>query len=218
MSQSAMSVLERMPPAEEVTVACFWGDLPEKAAGLLGYYALQKRKKFLSTREVLDKAGTRPFTKESVEKYKQEITKQANPRFLFLHSVARVAFHISMFGILVCFGPALLGWFISSKIGLASIGGLVGFIVIMSLLEGLATKYPGSWKVTPLKGYAEPVPEFVLLQAVKLKEVLPDVEFFVHQFVQNKKVLDPFLVVRHGDEEHFIAVWDEPKFEAEQKV
>lgn len=218
MSQSELSVLQRISLSEISNIASFWGDLPEKAADLLGYDALQKRKKSLTTREVLNNAETRPFTKESVEKYKREITEQANPRFLLLHNVARVMFNVGMFGIILCFGPALLGWFISWKIGLAFVGGLVAFAAITTSLEGRATKYPGSWKVTPLKGYAEPVPEFVLHQAIKLKEGLPDAEFFVHQFVQNEKVLDPFLVVRHGDEEHFIAVWNEPKFEAEQKV
>lgn len=218
MSQSTLAVLERMPPAEKVTVASFWGDLPERATDLLGYDALKKQEESLTMWEVLDKAGARPFTMESVEKYKQEITKQANPRFLFLHSVARVAFSVGLFGFMVCLGPALLGWFISWKIGLAFVGCSFAFSVIAGLLEGRATKYPGSWEVTPLKGYAEPVPEFVLQQAIKIKEGLPDAEFSVHQFVQNEEVLDPFLVVHHGDEEYFVAVWDEPKFEAEQKV
>lgn len=169
-------------------------------------------------RETLDEAEARPFTKGSIEKYKQEVTKNANPRFLFWHSVARLAFGISMFGVLVCLGPALLGWFVSWKIGLSFVGGVVVLVGTIILLEGKNTKYPGSWKVVPLKGYAEPVPEFVLHQAIKIKEGLPKAEFFVHQFVQNEKVLDPFLVVRHEDEEHFIAVWDEPKFEAEQKI
>ena len=218
MSQSALAVLERIPPLKEVTVARFWGNLPEKAAGLLGYEALQNCKKSLTLREMLDKAGTRPFTYESVEKYKQEITKNANPRFLFLHGVARVAFNVCIFGAFICSGPALLGWFVSWKIGLAFFGGLFAFLGIGISLEGRATKYPGSWKITSLKGYGEAVPEFVLYQAIELKEGLPDAEFFVYQFVQNEKVLDPFLVICQGNEKHFIAVWDEPKFEAEQKV
>ena len=29
-----------------------------------------------------------------------------------------------------------------------------------------------------------------------------------------RRSLDPFLVVRHGDERYYVEVWDEPKFEA----
>jgi hypothetical protein len=114
----------------------------------------------------------------------------------------------------LCFGPALLGWLVSWTIGLAFAGGLVACGAITISSASLATRDPGSWNVTSLIGYAGPVPQSVLHQALRIKERLPEAEFFVHQFVQKKKVLDPFLVVRYGGHEHFIAVWDEPGFGA----
>jgi hypothetical protein len=217
MSQSALAILERAPQIEETTMPSFLGDLPHKAADLLGYDLLWKRMESQALKKALAETNTRPFTKESVEKYKEEITKNAN-RYLFLDRVAHVALNASMLLISFCSGPAILGWFVSWKIGLTFLCGLVVSLVINIRLEGYTVKQPGSWQVTPLKGYAEPVPEFVLHQAVELKEALPEAGFFVHQFVQNGLVLDPFLVISHGNESCFIAVWDEPKFEAKQKV
>lgn len=66
------------------------------------------------------------------------------------------------------------------------------------------------WRQTELKKYGEPIPEFVLRKAVQLKETLPEVELFIEQLEEQK---DPFLFVKLGEEEFYIEVWDEPRFE-----
>ncbi len=84
-----------------------------------------------------------------------------------------------------------------------------------------------TWRVTPLKEYTEPVPEFVLQKAVEIKRELPEAMFYVEQLAE-----DPFLLVtlhaladfvshertlaRELDPETaaYIEVWSEPKFEA----
>jgi hypothetical protein len=84
-----------------------------------------------------------------------------------------------------------------------------------------------TWRLTTLKEYKKPVPEFVLQKAVEIKKLLPEAEFYVEELA-----VDPFLIVsltplsdfvlgvqtlnRSMDEEMsaYVEVWSEPKFEA----
>jgi hypothetical protein len=84
-----------------------------------------------------------------------------------------------------------------------------------------------TWRLTPLKNYAQPVPEFVLAKAVSIKRELPEAEFIIEQLA-----VDPFLIVslvplqdftsgaftlqRMLDPERaaYVEAWAEPKFEA----
>ena len=81
-----------------------------------------------------------------------------------------------------------------------------------------------TWRIKPLRGYGQPVPEHVLAKAVEIKRVLPEAEFYVDQLA-----VDPFLIVSLVKIEDFrtnqptrgldpetaayVEVWDEPKFE-----
>lgn len=81
-----------------------------------------------------------------------------------------------------------------------------------------------TWRITSLKAYTQPVPEYVLRKACQIKRTLPDAEFYVDQLA-----VDPFLIVslvplkdfmtnqatRALDPEQaaYVEVWDEPKFE-----
>lgn len=83
-----------------------------------------------------------------------------------------------------------------------------------------------TWRLTPLKHYTQPVPEFVLQKAVEIKRELPEAEFYIDQLA-----VDPFLLVslqsipdynrntpsRKLDPETaaYVEVWAEPRFEAE---
>ena len=116
---------------------------------------------------------------------------------------------------LICFGPALLGWFVSWKVGLASVFGLIAGFAMVGAANGTTIKEEASWNVTPLVGYRSPVPKQVLQTAVRLKKKLPGVQLTVHELVQSERVLDPFLAARLGETTYFIAVWDEPKFDAQ---
>lgn len=74
------------------------------------------------------------------------------------------------------------------------------------------------WTRHPISGYSKPIPEFVLNKAVQIKEKLPDVQFLIDELgtVRRLKKIqppDPFLVAVLGNEEYYIEVWDEPKFE-----
>lgn len=216
----ALKILKREPPMEKIATVHFrtYGDLPQKASEILGYNAFQKEKESCELKKVLDELEIRPFTPESVNQYKQQLLKEINSRILWFHLLLRVISIISLVSFFFCFGPAILGWFISWKVGLFFVAALVVFFAGFGSLDGFVTKGPGSWKVAPLNGYTKPVPRLILLSAVEIKKQLPMTELFVHEFIQQEKVLCPFLVVRYDDEEHFIDVWDEPSFQASQKI
>lgn len=67
------------------------------------------------------------------------------------------------------------------------------------------------WQHTKLAEYARPVPEFVLEKAVRIKEALPQVEFYIQHLSDPKS--DPFLIAAIGKEIYYIEAWDEPRFE-----
>lgn len=56
------------------------------------------------------------------------------------------------------------------------------------------------------------VPAKALEDAVRIKNALPTAEFHVHEL--KARVFDPFLSVSHGGKTYYIAVWDEPDFDA----
>jgi hypothetical protein len=84
-----------------------------------------------------------------------------------------------------------------------------------------------TWRITPLKDYRQPVPEFALQKAIEIKRELPEAMFYVEQLA-----IDPFLIVtltplqdfmtfsrtltRELDPETaaYVEAWSEPKFEA----
>ena len=81
-----------------------------------------------------------------------------------------------------------------------------------------------TWRLTLLRSYHQPVPEFVLQKAVEIKRELPEAKFYIDQLA-----VDPFLIVslrsledyRHNcsrdldaDTAAYIECWAEPKFEA----
>lgn len=85
--------------------------------------------------------------------------------------------------------------------------------VIHERLRDWATGYfhEADWTKTALTSYKRPVPEFALDMAVRIKEQLPEVTFYIQHL--NDPKADPFLVAAYGDEIYYVCAWDEPKFE-----
>lgn len=69
-----------------------------------------------------------------------------------------------------------------------------------------------SWGHTPLTEYEQPIPEFVLDKALRIKERLPEVTFHIQHL--NEPKADPFLIGHLGKEIYYIEAWDEPRFES----
>ena len=101
------------------------------------------------------------------------------------------------------------GWLISWQLGVAS---LTSILLLLAkgceLSDRLAALSP-TWERVPLAGYQEDVPLHVLERAVAIKKQLPSAEFYVEQ-----RAKDPFLIVKCDEEEYYVEVWQEPRFEA----
>lgn len=70
-----------------------------------------------------------------------------------------------------------------------------------------------SWKRIALGKCKEEVPLFALRKAVQVKKACPEVILEVDELIEEKKLIDPFLVARLDDETFYLEVWKEPKFE-----
>ena len=70
------------------------------------------------------------------------------------------------------------------------------------------TSNPG-WERKDLKKYTRPVPDFAIERALQIKELCPDVEFYVEELVDQ---VDPFLIAHIGREGYYIACWEEAEF------
>lgn len=70
-----------------------------------------------------------------------------------------------------------------------------------------------TWAHSELSTYKQPIPEFVIRKAIQIKDVLPEVMFYVHHLTEPKA--DPFLVACLGGEIYYLEAWDEPRFESQ---
>jgi hypothetical protein len=72
---------------------------------------------------------------------------------------------------------------------------------------------PACWQRTKLNEYSQPIPEFALDKAIKIKEKFPEVDFYIQHL--NDPKADPFLIATYDREVYYIEAWAEPGFEAQ---
>lgn len=72
------------------------------------------------------------------------------------------------------------------------------------------------WVRIPVRSYNEEIPLFVISKMRQIHKLCPSTEFYVEKLEAGIYLPDPFLVVRNpvGDQEFYIEVWDEARFEA----
>jgi len=70
-----------------------------------------------------------------------------------------------------------------------------------------------SWRRVAFAKCKEEVPLFALRKAVQVKKACPEAILEVDELIEEKKLIDPFLVARLDDETYYLEVWKEPKFE-----
>lgn len=206
MSQQPAVLLEYMPRADKNVSAENPGDSPIHSANLP-----QSGGDTLAS--VLEYCEIRAFTPESVKAYKEQAARKANA-WLWVHRCTAAIFYSTwlVFGVCVCMiagsGSEDLLW--ASPYWRGLIYSAVVFIAV--LIAAPVIKGRARWKIVPMWEYTGPIPEFARCYVREIRERLPEATFSVHQLVQRKRVLDPFLVASHNSEENFIAVWDEPEF------
>ncbi len=193
-------------------------ELAEEAARLLGYSRLKRtvaaENEIRELSQVLEELDIRPFSRDSVRRYKAEVPDAAElkdvPEFFKRHRklACLLLWLIALWAILSAIGIAV-GWFLSWKLGVASVLSiLVIFTKGCKFDDRLAALFQ-KWERLPLAEYQEEVPLYVLQKAVEIKRRLPAAEFYIEQRAE-----DPFLIVTCGEREEYIEAWREPRFEA----
>ncbi|QDU77761.1 hypothetical protein Pan97_48400 [Bremerella volcania] len=201
-------------------------ELAEEASELLGYTLLAKKKREARRQRTLEQTlaeyDIRPFTPESVRKYKQAC--EVNPsRFwpTIVESVIGLSFTLAM-GALggLFFSALLMNTMLSFYCALTVIGGvLVGIVFGCCSGAGIVQR---KWRLRELASYTEPIPEYALQTALDIKKKHSGVSFYVDVLEENHIVVDPFLVMRvqSGNviQDCYIEVWNESAFCGEREA
>lgn len=168
--------------------------------------------------EVLSGLNIKPFTKESVEKYKKE-------KVLELEAKNRVGFFagylVLWVAVFACTVLAVaLVWtnadpsFFGGALGI--FGGFAGLLLVARVSDACnGEENSWGWERLSFRAYGESIPASVAGEMRRVREELPDAEFEVEYLVRMKdrKVFDPFLVVKYAECEYYIEVWGEQSFD-----
>lgn len=209
------SVLERVidpvGPADEID------RLADKAVATLGYSGLKaavnekihRPNDSLELLAILREHGIKLFHPEEVERYKKEKAARASSHVRLGRAVSAI-----LMASLVIFFFGLVTAVIYQPVWAGPVVFLSMFVMTGStLILAFSTITTATWERHPLNnGYTGSIPRDVIELAIGLKQSAPKVEFDVDVLRVEKRILDPFLVVRLGEAEFAIAVWDEPKF------
>lgn len=190
--------------------------------------------KHLEMMDVLGAFNTLPFKKTTVEAYKKAKMAKEKRR-QFLSRFKAIAANGLCFSVLFSLPGACVGgvfyWLFSEgskgsfhqgvAIGLG-LSLAMGLLYAFSLLfdergdpliasDALIVKrvFLFLWHCMPLKNWSKPIPIPILQTALQINERLPGAKFFIEELKE-----DPFLIAHYGDRDYYIAVWDEPGFEA----
>jgi hypothetical protein len=169
--------------------------------------------------------GLKPFTLESVERYKEaEVKKhQEHPIMGFLRDHRDVIGDFSIRTILFCVvacivlaflldGKVLKLWETISVILLVF---SIGLLICEAYLSP-KPKIDARWRRSQLNEYGAPVPEFALATALELHQRLPGIRFEIDELLVNRVRCDPFLVATYNDVEYYVEVWSEPGYKQER--
>jgi len=205
-------------------------ELAKQCKKELGYPVLsqtiERDKNKTKLEQCMDRVGLRPFTRETIEKYKKE---EANRRwyeynaadFKITATVAAVlaSFYCSWFIMYFCSGA----WIAIPVI--FSILGALGFGFLLTVALPDIFRVRAEWLTDHLSVYKKPIPEYALETALGLQKELKaegidsECKFYVESLFIHKEARDPFLFVQCGNfNRYYLEVWDEPNFGVEKLV
>lgn len=220
------TILEREPFTCNVTAdrnELLADDLADEAFQVLGYATKQaKARRLQSLQKTLEELDIRPFTQESVEKYKKSTEVPPNR---LAATLVNFSAGIGLVAAIVCL-PILVVSAVTFNASLSFYLALIvligGGCLIASAAIGDHFVVERMWMTYDLAHYTEPVPEFALQTAIDIKKRHPEVNFYVCSLEENRMVLDPFLVMRVPDgtwyKDYYLEVWNEPKFTGEREA
>ena len=210
-------------PIETADDLVDFGDLAREANERLGYSRLADMKSHAAKEQaafdVLRKADVRPFTEDSVRRYKRRRVLLMNLRWFFVPIVCYV---VAAACLLVTFAALIAiveGSVDKPLIALAVTVPLGIGAFVVALRHGEPQMF--SWGIYSMHG-ASPIPEFALQTAVDVHKLLrdagvPDTAIgFVTDELHAVKASDPFLVLHLYGKSFYLEVWNEPKFRQER--
>jgi hypothetical protein len=171
---------------------------------------------------ILSQLEIRPFTEESVEKYKTAmVTRHSNWAARHSEKLRTVSLYMpaakAIFA-MVCFTVGL--WYVSHHN--TQQGMIIGtscclLWLPLQLLEWLLFQMPihqAQWKFVHYRDYQGYMPEEIRELAAAIKVRRPHARLLVDTLTIRQTIVDPFLTVEFEDNKrHYIAVWNEPNFE-----
>lgn len=224
LKRKALSTVHSNPDTE---VQKLRQALYEKAETLLGYPKKERTQRSYELHNALNKLGIKPFTDESVARYKAML-KSRPPLACYLRALLTAALVYGTYW----------AWKVdiettSSVLGVVcTLSGIAG--VVLSIWSGLmtvtryfeTTRTWASVRFDQLR-YADVrakvnVPDFALETALRVKEAVPAVNFNVEYLSESRHQIrlidpDPFLVATLGHEQYYLEVWDERDYKEERE-
>ena len=200
-------------------------DVLDYAHEQLGYHHPHKDK--LCTEGALANAlriaGIIPFSHASVREYKRRRVQEVAGGVFFsnraqtrLLKTAGLSLGLALVGVIM---------FLANNPGLLKTAGsilsnifAVLFIVSLVACVVFGPRRSATWKITPLKEYAGPVPGFALATAKEINQRVCGMTFLIDEMLVEDIQRDPFLVVRGNGEEYYVEVWAEPSYEQKRKA
>lgn len=215
-------------------------DIMYDARRKFGYHrmtvAAELARKSTDLKRRLVELEIQPFVVDSVERYKRAAT-FVGWRYLAIVGVLLP----TVFGACV----ASFIWATGRTPGLGTFSAQIASIIVgictvvaFGVLLSPEGRPVARWRRDELSETAADVPLFALQTALSIHALVPDAKFFVERLMSSEEVravarrerealveearrlraADPFLIVRYGDYEAYIEVWDEPGFESRRKV
>ncbi len=150
----------------------------------------------------LREAGIRPFTCHSVIKYQKKVKGDVGRPCLI---VGIILFFLSC---IFC-----IGFFCFHTGILSIISSLLFIICFFAGISNIVIAKSGRWEDVPFDhSYILVVPSFALKTVKEIKTRCNTAIFFISglQSPYYKKIISPFLIVKAGNEQYYLEVWNEP--------
>lgn len=192
----AVAVLRRDDSAEEVKFADDSRELAKQVQSQLGYRRFSDQIHHddlkLSTLRDLASLEIKPFTQQSVGRYKKAvfIKHHKNPLVVlqrFQGAAMQYLFWVLLIASLACLGSVVYSWWSPAfNYGVQSFGAAVVLFACSMILDGRKfNSVVCDWQTRDFRNYDGEIPRFVMQTALAVKAKMPDAEVLIEEFCQS---------------------------------